>query len=371
MSLLSYRHARGGVAVGGPAAMLLFFSCAPRAQRVDSPGPSSSASSSASSGPVGPPAMSVTPFSPVLSKLGAPYRDPLRLSLVLNATFVLTPGSPSFKLGRVERDEIVWGSMSTKGLPRQATWDSCVGRYPDALWMRVANGGGGLDWYRWQPATGFWTADPRRSQPRRVSVELFPWLSSSILVLTTNPASGGVTSRLERLLPGNPKPPRLVRDGPTMTATAPTGEIVTVHMSPAVVNILSPSGTNTALPLDENDDFLPTGLVVRSSSEVYVAGSKGSTPVVLKLQGARWTALDVVMTQPITVLEATPDGTLWALEARGGVWKKERNGDWTSVPVPSGVRVINLRVSPHDGRLWLSTSGAEESWLTLGEVRER
>lgn len=113
-----------------------------------------------------------------------------------------------------------------------------------------------------------------------------------------------------------------------MTATAPTGEIVTVQMSPAVVNILSPSGTNTALPLDENDDFLPTGLVVRSSSEVYVAGSKGSMPVVLKLQGARWTALDVGMTQPITVLEATP--RRHPLGPRSARWRmeKERNGDW-------------------------------------------
>jgi hypothetical protein len=190
-------------------------------------------------------------------------------------------------------------------------------------------------------------------------------------MLTTNPASGGVTSRLERLLPGVPKPPRLARDGPSLTATAPTGEIVTVYMSPSVVNIQSPKGENTPYSLEEIQDFLPSGLVVRSANEIYVSGSTGSAPVLLTLRAGRWEKLDVPMAQRITVLESTPDGTLWALEARGGMWKKEVNGAWTSVPVPLGARVINLRVSPHDGRLWLATSGAEESWLTLGEVRER
>lgn len=120
----------------------------------------------------------------------------------VNATFVLTPGSSSFKLGRVERDEIVWGSMSTKGLPRQATWTAAWAAFRTrsgcALRTEVV-ASTGIDG---NEVHGFWTADPRRSQPRRVSVELLPWLSSSILVLTTNPASGGVTSRLERLLPG-------------------------------------------------------------------------------------------------------------------------------------------------------------------------
>ncbi|MFO0659265.1 MAG: hypothetical protein U0165_05475 [Polyangiaceae bacterium] len=354
--------------------VVLALACAPSRKPSSSSGlfvaPSASASVDPASLGLVPRTLSSSPFSPILAQDGSPFREPIHVSLVSGATLFHLPAGKKTKIGRLVGEKILWGDLSLKGLPKQSSWEGFVGRYPDYLWLKISNGSGS-DWYRWQPKSGFWAADPRRAQPKRVDAQVYPWGPKSLLLVRTDPGLGGEICRLEDLTaPFTTKPPKLMRDAPLLVGTTATGDIVAVYTSPGLVLVHPPKAAPIPYSLEDYPGFQPSSIVVRGADDIIISGTSGASPLILTIHDHRLTKLEIPMVQPITEMVSTSDG-LWVLEARGGITRRDLDGGWTTIPVPPSTRVVDLRVSPADGRLWLVTSGAEDSWMTVGTIQEK
>jgi hypothetical protein len=302
------------------------------------------------------------------------------LSPVIDATFFLAQGYPSWRIARLEGDAITWNALPTRGLPGMCGWDGVAGRYPDLLWMRVPNDRGGLDYYRWHPSARAWSLDKAIGQGRRTGLDIGPWSSNRLLVVSMEPESvlGEPARTTWMTFPDRrpPKLPKLPRPNPSRVVSTGEQELVLAYSAPVEVAVLE-AGSHAfrQFVLPAAPDAFVAQLLVRSTKAIYIVANDNVGDRAFEFDGAHWTEMELPGPGQVRRLAGMPDGALWLLDGQGGVWKRSHAGAWEAVPLPAGVSPAEaLFVAGQPSRIWLQLrSDAGEGMgplLTIGKVKE-
>lgn len=298
-----------------------------------------------------------------------------RLELVPlgDTLFVRGGGMP---LALVEGDRVIEDERYGKGLEGFIGLRGLAGHFPDDAWALITLSNGRVGWgglRRWNGRT--WKVEGADLAQRWLYTGASPWIGGSLLTMSFNvmPFDTQQPVRFRRLgkvakgalpLPSQSSCGTLVKA--SAFAALPSGEVfaagATCDDDKFAIEWWRAGETRGNVerfdaPSPHNETYVLAG----SPDHVWVIGDSWSARSVVHFDGTAWRELPHPLKHPVVSASLGPDGTLWVVSSQlhdsnnvvGGVFRRNRGGDWQEVPLPSGVR---LPVSVH--------ASAKEVWLT-------
>jgi len=284
-------------------------------------------------------------------------------------------------LARVEAGRVVEDERFGKGVGGFVGMRQLAGHWPDDAWavLTLTNGRVGWGGLRKWKGDG-WHVVGNDLVQTWIYAGLSPWSNGRLLALSFNSLSFDSKTPVRfKALGGRAGEPLPVFTqsscGTLVRATdftaLPSGEVFAVgpacdDQKLAVEHWAAGKTKGEVAHLGQGDPQNATFFLVDAPDSVWLLASTWKETTLAHFDGKAWSLEPSPFPRPVTSATRAPNGTAWAVTASGWtpeervgeLWKREKGGQWTQVPLPDGLKAAVEVAVTSDGAVWVAADDA-------------